>query len=1417
MIPFNRPPRVPLPSLDGAHIDLPAPPPPITGGDTSWAAALIPMLSVGTMSAIYVVRTGDLLLALPMMALAFMVLIGVVVNGRARRRKHERTRAAAAAAYERALDGGRARLQAAHDAQIGILQRNFPAPSELLTIALDREPRLWNRRPADPDFAAFRVGVGEVPSAVNIRIPGGDSAEAQPAHDLAAHYRTLEHAPVPISLKSGAVGMCGLRTLLLPTARAAVVHLVTAHAPDELHLYLAADERFLESWEWLEWLPHAENRLAYDPEAARGIAHDLAAHIDERRARAGDPAALMALPFIVVIVDGGETAFRREAAYSTILRDGPALRMAILTLAPSFEVLPGECATVFEIDGSGFRVFTGANGSPAENGQAVLRGAAADTLSPRDAEHIARALVGVTPVDSRPLSDAPDRIDLLALYHVRRADDLDALLRERWSRSPGGTPPGAPGGNSALPFPFPIGMESATSVLELRLDDAHHGAHGILAGTTGSGKSELLTTLICALAIEHDPRLVNFLLIDFKGGSAFHPFAALPHTVGMVTNLDGGLIARTLTALKAETDWRQGFLKKMGVRDIAQYHRAFVAERRELDNVNTVPLPHLFIIVDEFAQLAKEMPDFLRELVRIAQVGRGLGLHLILGTQSPMDVMTDEMNANMQFRLCLRVPNIESSRAVLRRPDAAYIPASQVGRGYFQVGDGGIFRAFQAAFVGGDYDRETRRPAARDPYGTLELVTATGKSINLRPPLVNTPAPGAAYTAAHAIIETISAFARAECIPAARPILLPPLPDRITLDAVYAHIGAGGWNGRGWLAAGRDHEGRPIPPGSAPIGLIDDVENRVQLPLWVHLWARGDAAESAGSARREGHLLIVGAPGSGKTALLRALAFSLALLHPPDKLHLYTISFTGAGLSAVGKLPHAEKGMMSADGERIRRLFARLIRILEARQAEAGMSDAPSPLVLVMVDQYEGLREFMRDDPALSGQFERLIVEGRAAGIAFALTASSGDVIPERLRGLIRQRIALGMGEAAHYLNVIGRVAPLEAAPPGRGYWYASPPLLCQVALASDQPLSDHLERAARTAPAALYTSVNPSAAALEAVIAERMTQTADAMRAAYHDLSGRPGAPDAVLPLPRQILLRALFDLPENGHRPATSALSPLIGRWDDDALSPYRHDMIGTGGAALVIGAPGTGKTNLLLAAALSMAHAAPPERLRLIVSDVDQRGWALMRDLPHVLAYAPDAQELAHIAGRLAADLEALDDAAVHTAVFFDQYDTLLDLLRYNPDALAVWRDLLRRYGGERLSVWVATYGDRLNDPLLRFMTLRRGGFALGGRDALARLNLRVAGLSADPLPPGRAYLPLPDGGIGVVQTAWVDDLTAALAQIRRRWDRHPRAAWAAHSAPRPAGEPSRTTAPAFDDGVSDIDVRGLIDDLLKGNRS
>ncbi len=1352
---FNRPPRTPTPQLPDLQVDIPPPPQTPPPPEQSLLIILLPTIGIGLITAFYFLRSIDsgsgVLSALPLLALLVLT-VGSTLWAQSRRRREYRVRQAEAhIGYRRLLGRKQARLQAANDAYRAILESDFPAPAAISTIVMTRADPLWQRRPIDPDFLMLRIGMGRIASPVTINLPDPDAVSAQFDFAFLHDYHFLEAAPVITSLKARwALGVAGTRAARLNWSRAAIQHLAALHAPQELHIHLLARQTAYEEWRWLEWLPHTSQShrggsadlMAFDDENIRNLLTNFNQFIEERRDKN------IQLPHLLILMDD-EHSPECDALTALILREGARVGASLITLGANLNTLSGDCNAVIELlPDHQFRYFeTGAD-------RHEITGMV-DGLALPDAEQSARAQASLVAQENVSSGRIPRHVDFLDLYGVRQVEGLYAQINAQWGQvSHGGV----------LPHAVPIGRDSSTRIIELDLAENRHGPHGIIAGTTGAGKSEFLQTLICSLVLKHDPRLLNLLLIDFKGGSTFNVFVRLPHTVGMITNLDGLLIERALEALKSEMRVRQEFLKRMKVRDIAQYHRFFTHTPAHMTDALYHPLPHLFIIVDEFAQLAKEMPEFLRELVRIAQVGRSLGLHLILGTQTT-EVVTEEMNANLQFKVCFRVQHIEASRAILRSPDAAYLPIGWAGRAYFQVGERGVFKQFQTAYAGGEIIDQARDSFVNDEPPLLEVLTDSGAVIDLlaqtrvavpsAPPSILTDEP---YSTARAVVDVVIDYAQSHQVPFMPPLLLLPLEERSTLRVIFRQAGISGWNGRAWQANA---------VLGAPIGLVDNIYERSQTPLWIYLKAAGQ------DQLKDGHVLITGASGSGKTMLVRTLAVSLACLHAPDALHLYIISFMSGALNDLGALPHAEQVIHGMETERVRRLLRRLIQTLNERQSGRAEN---VPAVVVLIDQYEPFRDAYYGH--FAADFDRLVNEGHAAGIYLVLTASSISAVPERLRSLIQQRIALQQNTPSDYAATVGAL-PMQidgALPKGRGFIHSTPPLMCQICLPCEYPTDD--------LPAAL----------------DAMRDLIGEMRAAYVKATGQEQSPIPIQRLPALIPFDSLPSLEQAGH------IVTALGWCDDDALSAFALDWREHGPHFVAIGPPRSGKTNLLRAAVISAAREHPPDRLRFLFIDFTQRNLSALAALKHTAAVITTPAALENALRALEADARRAPLANDPTTVIvIDDYDFFSDAMSSYSVLLRQFRDFVKLRSGSALHVWAAGYFEHAGDPLIKYLLLRRCGFGLIVRESLQAIHLRITQLPADAMPEGRAFF-VRHNSVIVVQTALVTEPETLVNAINARWIDHPQAALDLPLVPDAADTRSRPT------GDLEIDTAGLIEDLL-----
>jgi S-DNA-T family DNA segregation ATPase FtsK/SpoIIIE len=567
-----------------------------------------------------------------------------------------------------------------------------------------------------------------------------------------------------------------------------------------------------------------------------------------------------------------------------------------------------------------------------------------------------------------------------------------------------------------------IGVISGNRLREMHFEAKKDGVHGLIAGGTGSGKSELLMTLIVGLALRYDPSVLNFVLVDYKGGGAFKPFSELPHCVDIITNLDKSGVNRMFTAINAEMQRRQQLNAETQTKDIVDY-------RKKGLHLSHTPYPHLFIIIDEYAEMITQNPEFRDELDSITRVGRAQGVNLLLAAQRPTGV-TDQMRANIKFRICLRVEQPETSREMLRRTDAAYLPNGMPGRGFLQIGNDNI-ELTQIAYTGEVYQETGIEP---DEGGQLprfyDLVVDISKRLHQTDP-PRTPWPPALARQLTLDTPVPQAYLEEE----ARLYLTHNRPGaRLTVNPFV----------QSWLA--EDGTAPPAWPGvawhktamRAVAGLVDDPYNARLLPLLVDF--------------AKGHVVLFGASGYGKTTFLRTLIISLAATHSPDEFQTHIMG--GQNLEALKALPHVGTIILPDERgyeERVQQILRELNDIIDERKryfSESGAStlyeynsdtDHPFPAILVAIDNFaefletfgEGSKKDSEDN--LLDAFVALVRQGKAYGLHVVITVPRPNNLTNKLYSLFTERYTLRLADSGDYQAVVGsgRVEPNEVA--GRG------------------------------------------------------------------------------------------------------------------------------------------------------------------------------------------------------------------------------------------------------------------------------------------------------------------------------------------------------------------------------------------------
>ena len=546
----------------------------------------------------------------------------------------------------------------------------------------------------------------------------------------------------------------------------------------------------------------------------------------------------------------------------------------------------------------------------------------------------------------------------------------------------------------ALLFPQKNKM---TDLVYLNLHEKAHGPHGLIAGTTGSGKSETIQSYILSLAVNFHPHDVAFLLIDYKGGGMANFFKNLPHLLGTITNLDGAQSMRALASINAEIHRRERLFREFEVNHINQYQKKFK------NGEATEPLPHLFLISDEFAELKVNQPDFIKELVSIARVGRSLGVHLILATQKPSGVVDDQIWSNSRFKLALKVADRTDSMEMLKTPDAAEI--TQTGRAYLQVGNNEVYELFQSAWSGADYQPDKDEMGIEDhtiylinDLGQYEVLNQDLSGLDLAEDIKEVP------TELEAIVSQIQLLTESQQIPPVPQPWLPPLKERMTLQELEPIQPQEAWEQK--------------KPVSVLLGIADIPQAQKQEPVSVNL-------------SKDGHILLYGSPGTGKTTFLQSAAMDLARKVSPKDVTLYLMDFGTNGLAPLGQLPQVADTLLLDQTEKIAKFVRIMERELNRRKkllSDYGVgtlelyrqaSGQQEPAIVILLDSYESMKE-----EAYEAELFRLLVrisrEGLSIGVHLLVTAGRQSNLRAQFYANFKHQLSLPQNDVGEVRSIVG-------------------------------------------------------------------------------------------------------------------------------------------------------------------------------------------------------------------------------------------------------------------------------------------------------------------------------------------------------------------------------------------------------------
>ncbi|WP_436775313.1 FtsK/SpoIIIE domain-containing protein [Yinghuangia sp. YIM S09857] len=1143
---YNRPPRI-APHLDAEPIRMMGPPTDNTRRPFPFLMVIFPMLMGLTMMALFrSLFFVVFLLFTPIMA------FGNWISGRRSGRKQ----------YEESLRVYRIRrgmleleMRRATVDERGLRNATFPDPAALSLIAAGPGLGLWQRRRRDSDHLTIRLGTLTRASLKRI------DDQARENHYRQVNWR-LADVPFGIELADfGLVGIAGPGGMPRRVARWVVAQAAVLHSPRDVRIVIITEDEHAGDWQWTRWLPHlrpgrpdaAVVALGTDPESTAHRVNELIADIQARTDASASALGktLQREPDVLVVLDGARR-LRDVPGVVDILTNGPAVRVFSVCLDEREHLLPEECNVV--VVGSGNRLDIKASHAP------EVRDVRADLVDPDWCEEVARALAPVRDVTVEADAGLPSDVALLPIIG-QEPPDADALVRQ-WARRPASTA-----------FVLGSGYDGV-----LRLDLVRDGPHGLIGGTTGSGKSELLQTVIASLAAANRPDELTFVLVDYKGGSAFRECAELPHTLGMITDLDGHLVKRALASLDAELRRRETVLQEVEVKDHTEY-RAKRAREPHLP-----ALPRLILVIDEFATLVREQPDFVPGLISLAQRGRSLGLHLLLATQRPGGSVSNEIKANTNLRIALRVTDRSESQDIINSVEAAGISPNNPGRALVRRGESPP-TPFQTAYVGAE------RPGAV-PAAVPEDADAAQP---VRGVEIEWQRLGRPFDFGDHELGDVEPAAGGHAFPAEEP----PTDLRALVDAIREAADQ--------LVDYRPQPSPWLPPMDGRLRLDDlppipDPEPGA-LPMVPYALLDVPQLQSRRLATIDfttfGHLYVIGAPRSGRTQVLRTVAGAAALTIPCSDLHIYAIDGAGGGLAVLDTLPHCGAVVSRHDSERMERLITRLARELTDRQRLIAQHDCaditelrarlpkdrrPAHLLFLM-DGWDALSAMLDDYDGgrLFNLIVRLLREGQGAGI-HVIATSERLLLGGRLAAHNDRRLLLRQADPSDFtmIGIPRNNVPTNVAP-GRG-WLAPGAVEAQIALLpaaeSGAPGGGTGSRGAASAAGNGASAAGNGTPADSSDQAEALRELA--RRATIRDTNVPPvRRPFRVNEMPALIGFQEVHDrVPARQRRPLWALLG--VG---GDAVEPIGHDFAHGGGSFMVAGPPRSGRSTALAAMSVSL----------------------------------------------------------------------------------------------------------------------------------------------------------------------------------------------------------------------------------------
>lgn len=883
--------------------------------------------------------------------------------------------------YTKYIEEKEKTIQSHRETEAELLEETFYSVDREVKMVEEFSADLFNRDPGDADFAEVRLGTGKNKAvrAIDYKRPETFEAVDELANlpeGIADRYAYIDDTPVTLNLQQkNAVGIVGGRESLYAMLKNMTLDFAIRHYYSDLQLFYIMEECRQDQLHWIRLLPHVENEqmrsrnIICDTDSKNIQFEYLYKELTRREAEQ------VSMPRMVIFAYD-DMGIKRHPI-SRFIDKAAQLGVHFIFFEEHDEFIPSGCSDVVYLDSE-------------EKGRVVD---ASDKTQVREftynavSDEVAEAMVTkLAPVYCEEVSlegSLTKSITMFEMLNILNVDDIN--LEENWEKS-----------MIYKSMAAPLGVKSKNEIVYLDLNEKKHGPHGLVAGTTGSGKSEIIQTYILSMATLFHPYEVGFVIIDFKGGGMVNQFKNLPHLIGAITNIDGREIDRSLLSIKAELRKRQELFAQYGVNHIDAYIKLF--KKGE----TPIPLPHLILVVDEFAELKMDQPEFMKELISAARIGRSLGVHLILATQKPSGVVDAQIWSNSKFKLCLKVQNKEDSNEVLKTPLAAEI--KEPGRAYLQVGNNEIFDLFQSAYSGASANADASNSQRSFKIEQVDLPGRHSVVYTKKVEKSNEEA----ETQLVAIVNYVADYCQSKNIARLPGICLPSLADVIdysnaknTRDDVYTVV---------------------------PLGIYDDPDNQYQGEVTLDML--------------EGNTMIVGSSQYGKTNLLQTMLRGIATQYTPEEVNVYILDFGSMALKVFNTMNHVGGVITASEDEKLKN-FMRMIRMeMKARKEtfskmgitsfasykEAGKRDIPH--IVIMVDNFIALKELYSD---YEEDILNICREGVSVGITLVITSLQTNGISYKYMSNFGNRIGLYCNQSDEYSTLFDKCRMQPKNVPGRG------------------------------------------------------------------------------------------------------------------------------------------------------------------------------------------------------------------------------------------------------------------------------------------------------------------------------------------------------------------------------------------------